>query len=78
MATIDSSIALGVKPVQIQDPVNQFAKQQELSVNALKMREMDQAIQDRNLLRQLDPSSKDYISQVGRVNPKLALELQEG
>lgn len=78
MATIDSSIALGVKPVQIQDPVNQFAKQQELSVNALKMREMDQAVQDRNLLRQLDPSSKDYISQVGRINPKLALELQEG
>jgi hypothetical protein len=78
MANIEPSIALGVKPVQIQDPVNQFAKQQELSVNALKMREMDQAVQDRNLLRQLDPSSKDYISQVGRINPKLALELQEG
>lgn len=78
MATIDSSIALGVKPVQIQDPVNQFAKQQELSVNALKMQEMNQAVQDRNLLRSLDPSAKDYIQQVSRVNPKLALELQEG
>lgn len=78
MATIDSSIALGVKPVQIQDPVSQFAKQQELSVNALKMQEMNQAVQDRNLLRSLDPSAKDYIQQVSRVNPKLALELQEG
>jgi hypothetical protein len=44
----------------------------------MKAQEMNQAVQDRNLLRQLDPSSKDYISQVGRINPKLALELQEG
>jgi hypothetical protein len=78
MAQIDPSIALGVKPIQIEDPVNRFARQQELSVNMLKAQEMNQAVQDRNLLRQLDPSSKDYISQVGRVNPKLALELQEG
>jgi hypothetical protein len=78
MATIDPSIALGVKPVQIEDPVNRFARQQELSVNMMKAQEMQQAVQDRNLLRQLDPASKDYISQVGRVNPKLALELQEG
>lgn len=78
MATIDPSIALGVKPVQIEDPVNRFARQQELSVNMLKGQEMQQAVQDRNLLRQLDPTSKDYISQVGRINPKLALELQEG
>jgi hypothetical protein len=78
MATIDSSIALGVKPVQIEDPINRFARQQELNVNMMKAQEMNQAVQDRNLLRQLDPSSKDYISQVGRVNPKLALELQEG
>ena len=78
MATIDPSIALGVKPVQIEDPVNRFARQQELSVNMMKAQEMNQAVQDRNLLRQLDPTSKDYISQVGRINPKLALELQEG
>jgi len=78
MATIDPSIALGVKPVQIENPVNRFARQQELSVNMLKGQEMQQAVQDRNLLRQLDPSSKDYISQVGRINPKLALELKEG
>jgi hypothetical protein len=78
MATIDPSIALGVKPVQIEDPINRFARQQELNVNMMKAQEMNQAVQDRNLLRQLDPSSKDYISQVGRINPKLALELQEG
>ena len=78
MATIDPSIALGVKPIQIEDPINRFARQQELSVNMLKGQEAQQAIQDRNMLRQLDPSAKDYIQQVGRVNPKLALELQKG
>ena len=78
MATIDPSIALGYKPIQIEDPINRYARQQEASVNALKMQEMQQSVQDRNMLRQLDPSSKDYIQQVGRVNPKLALELQKG
>jgi len=78
MATIDPSIALGVKPIQIEDPINRFARQQELSVNMLKGQETQQAIQDRNMLRQLDPSAKDYIQQVGRINPKLALDLQKG
>lgn len=78
MANIDSSIALGYKPIQIEDPINRFARQQEASVNALKMQEMQQSVQDRNMLRSLDPSAKDYIQQVGRVNPKLALELQKG
>ena len=52
MATIDSSIALGVKPIQIEDPINRFARQQELSVNMLKGQEMQQAVEDRNMLRQ--------------------------
>jgi hypothetical protein len=78
MAQIDSSIALGVKPVQIENPLAVQGRAMEGAVNALKMREMEQTVQDRNALRQLDPTSKDYISQVGRINPKLALELQEG
>jgi hypothetical protein len=75
MAQIDSSIALGVKPVQIEDPVNRFARQQELSVNMLKGQEMQQAVEDRNMLRQLDPSDPDYLNKVSRVNPKLGAEL---
>ena len=75
MATIDSSIALGVKPIQIEDPINRFARQQELSVNMLKGQEMQQAVEDRNMLRQLDPSDPDYLNKVSRVNPKLGAEL---
>jgi hypothetical protein len=38
MATIDTSIYGNIKPVQIEDPINRFARQQELSVNMLKAR----------------------------------------
>ena len=50
MATIDASIPLGYRPIQIQDPVNQFAKQQELAANALKMQEYQQMAQEKNAL----------------------------
>jgi hypothetical protein len=75
MATIDTSIYGNIKPVQIEDPINRFARQQEASVNALKMQEMQQSVQDRNMLRQLDPSDPDYLNKVSRVNPKLGAEL---
>jgi len=78
MAQIDPNIALGFRLPQIENPVNQFAKAQELNVNALKMQEAQQMMAERNALRGLDINAPDYISQVGRVNPKLALELQKG
>ena len=78
MAQIDPNIALGFRLPQIENPVNQFAKAQELNVNALKMQEVQQNMAERNALRGLDINAPDYISQVGRVNPKLALELQKG
>jgi hypothetical protein len=78
MAQIDPNIALGFRLPQIENPVNQFAKAQELNVNALKMQEAQQMMAERNALRGLDINAPDYISQVGRVNPKLALELQQG
>ena len=75
---IDPNIPLGVRPVQLDNPMNALARAQEFNVNSLKMQEAEQAIADRNALRGLDINAKDYISQVGRVNPKLALELQKG
>lgn len=74
---IDASIPLGVRPVQIENPINALARAQEFGLNSLKMQEAEQAISDRNALRGLDINAPDYISQVGRVNPKLALELQK-
>lgn len=57
---IDSSIALGVKPVQIESPVNQLAgilqlqgAQQANQLNAMKMAQVDQANQRQNALLRL-------------------------
>jgi hypothetical protein len=75
---IDPSIPLGVRPVQIENPMNALAQAQQFGVNALKMQEAEQVMAERNALRGLDINAPDYISQVGRVNPKLALELQKG
>jgi hypothetical protein len=75
---IDPSIPLGVRPVQLENPMNALAQAQQFSVNALKMQEAEQVMAERNALRGLDINAPDYISQVGRVNPKLALELQKG
>jgi hypothetical protein len=51
MATIDSNIALGVKPVQVENPINQYAAmsqiqsgQQANQLNALKLQEMQRGM----------------------------------
>ena len=75
---IDPNIPLGVRPVQLENPMNALAQAQQFNVNALKMQEAEQVMAERNALRGLDINAPDYISQVGRVNPKLALELQQG
>jgi hypothetical protein len=57
---IDSSIAMGVKPPQIESPMNALAKvlqireaQQGQQMNALKMDEYQRSVQSQNALRQL-------------------------
>lgn len=75
---IDPSIPLGARPVQLENPMNALAQAQQFGVNQLKMQEAEQVMAERNALRGLDINAPDYINQVGRVNPKLALELQQG
>lgn len=57
---IDASIAMGVKPVQIEDPMNALAKmmqikdaQQASQLNTLKMDEYQRGVTNQNALRQL-------------------------
>jgi hypothetical protein len=83
MATIDPNIAMGYKPVQIENPLNQLAAmtqiqagQQGQQLNALKMQEAQQGIENRNALRNLDPNDPDYISKIIRIDPALGLEFQ--
>jgi hypothetical protein len=84
MATIDPSIAMGYKPIQIENPLNQLAAmtqiqtgQQGQQLNALKLQEAGLELEDRNKLRGLDINSPDFISNVSKFNPKLALTLQK-
>jgi len=86
MATIDPNIALGVRPVQIENPLNQLAAmtqiqsgQQGQQLNMLKMQEAQQDMADRNALREIpgDINDPDYIKNVAKVNPKLAAALQK-
>jgi hypothetical protein len=74
---IDPSIPLGVRAPQLESPMNALAQAQSFSLNNLKMQEAEQSMADRDYVRGLDINAPDYISRVGRVSPKLALELQK-
>jgi hypothetical protein len=84
---IDPRIALGGRNVELPTPTNQLAQyaqmQQIMSgrdtqqMNAMKMQEAQQDLQDRNALRQLDPGSDDYLKQVSKINPKTGFEFSK-
>jgi hypothetical protein len=46
-------------------------------LNAMKMQEMQATNIQHNALRQLDPSSPDYLAQVKKISPKLGFELEK-
>jgi hypothetical protein len=79
---IDPRIAMGFQPtVQLESPLNRLAKfqqiesgQQQQQLNALRMQEAQAATEERNALKQLDPSSPDYGSILSKINPKLGIE----
>jgi len=89
MATIDSNIAMGYKPVQIENPLNQLAAysqiqgaQQGQQLNALKMQEYQRGLEEENKLRTLlsgggDINSPDVIRQMYGISPTKGLEFQQ-
>jgi hypothetical protein len=73
MATIDPSIALGIKPVQIENPLAVQGRAMEGAVNALKYQDLQRATQEeqevRNFLRSADlskPETRAQLSQFGK------------
>jgi hypothetical protein len=73
MAQIDSSIALGVRPVQIENPLAVQGRAMEGAVNALKYQDLQRATQEeqevRNFLRSADlskPETRAQLSQFGK------------
>lgn len=89
MATIDPNIAMGYRPVQIENPLNQLAAysqiqsaQQGQQLNALKMQEYQRGLEEENKLRILlsgggDINSPEVIRQMYGISPTKGLEFQQ-
>jgi len=89
MATIDPNIAMGYRPVQIENPLNQLAAysqiqgaQQGQQLNALKMQEYQRGLEEENKLRTLlsgggDINSPEVIRQMYEISPTKGLEFQQ-
>ena len=80
MADLNALIAQGAQFQAPVDPFAQYGKMQQLQqgqqanqLNQMKMEEMQAATAERNALRQLNPTSPDYESQLSRVNPQLGI-----
>jgi hypothetical protein len=84
MAQVDTNIAMGFRPVQIESPINQMAAiaqlrsaQEASQMNALKMQEYQRGMQQRNALAAInaDPNvnigSEAYLARVQRDAPDL-------
>jgi hypothetical protein len=81
MAQIDPSIPLQAKMPQIENPVNVLGRAQEVSINALKMGEMQRGIESQNKLRQLysqgvDVSTPEGFKQLAAIDPATAMKLR--
>jgi len=80
MADLNALIAQGAQFAAPPDPFAQYGKMQQLQqgetanqLNRMKMEEMQAANTERNALRQLDPTSPDYESQLFKVNPTMGI-----
>jgi hypothetical protein len=73
---LDPNISLGVKPLQIADPLAQYgqvaqiqAAQQSQQMNALRMQEVQRDIQETNAMRGLDLKDPEYRAKVYGISP---------
>ena len=81
---LDPSISLGVRGVELQNPLNALAQvsqiqnaQNQNAMAQLQMREAEAAAQEKNMLRRLDPTAADYESQLFKVNPQLGIAFRK-
>ena len=81
---INPSIALGVRPMEIANPLAQYGQlaqiqnaQNQNAMAQLQMREAEAAAQEKNMLRRLDPTAADYESQLFKVSPQLGINYRK-
>jgi hypothetical protein len=86
MALVNPNIAMSFRQPEFQAPnaLAQYAQIQQIQggrqaqeLNALKMQEAQAALEERNALRQLNPSAEDYENQLFRVNPQLGIQFRK-
>ena len=72
---LDPSIIMGFKPtVELADPNKVQSEQLANQFNQAKLQEVQQGIQTKNAMRQLDPNAPDYASQVMRLDPETGIK----
>jgi hypothetical protein len=86
MALVNPNIAMSFRQPEF-TPRNALAEyaqlqqiqggQQAQELNALKMQEAQAAFEERNALRQLNPSAEDYENQLFKVNPQLGIQYRK-
>jgi hypothetical protein len=81
---LDPSIALNVRPIQVADPLAQYGQiaqlqnyQTQNQLQQMQMREAEATAQERNALRQLNPSAADYETQLFKVSPQLGIQYRK-
>ena len=81
---LDPNIALGVRGIELPNQLAQYGQiaqiqqaQQANQLNALKMQEAQANMEERNALRQLNPTSADYESQLFKLNPQLGIAFRK-
>lgn len=86
MALVNPNIAMSFRAPEIQQPnmLADYAAIQQIQggrqaqeLNALKMQEAQAALQERNALRQLNPTAADYEAQLFKVNPTLGIQFRK-
>jgi len=80
MALVNPQIAMSFRPTTEYQPRNALAEYAQLQsiVGAQRQAEVaDMQLQERNALRQLDPSAPDYERQLFKISPQLGLEFRK-
>lgn len=87
MALVNPQIAMSYRPATEYQPRNALADYAQLQsimaaqdaqkLNALKMQEARSTLEERNALRQLNPTARDYEAQLFKVSPQLGIQYRK-
>ena len=74
----DFSIASQIRPMQLPDPLQQYAQFNQLALHQAQLAEVQRATNEQNQLRQItNPYSPEGIAQGFRISPKIGMELSQ-